>query len=94
MLHDPVFHERLRQARLACAARMQATADWLAEIDLSERAAIGQCGHRLAGTLGSFAFPAAAALARELEGACGGPNEELLVVRDALNKALRDLLPE
>lgn len=91
MLHDLAFQQRLQQARKACVARMQATADWLDGADLSDRQALGQCGHRLAGTLGSFAFPRAAELARALEWAADGPDEELRNVQRALLKALRDL---
>jgi len=91
MLHDLAFQKRLREARRACVARMQSVADWLDGADLSDRAALEQCGHRLAGTLGSFAFPRAAELARALEWAAEGPEQELRQVRHALLHALREL---
>lgn len=91
MLHDPQLMQRLHQAKIACITRMHMTAEWLEQADLSDRAALGHCGHRLAGTLASFSFADAAKLASRLERACDLPGQMLDEHRTALVAALRNL---
>lgn len=91
MLHHFEFQDRLREAKRACIARMHEAAAWIEGAEGDDRTALRQCGHRLAGTLGSFGFAAEADLARALEQACDHDDAALKEARTALAAALRSL---
>jgi HPt (histidine-containing phosphotransfer) domain-containing protein len=88
---SPTLQFRLAKAKHDCIARMQETADWLMCAPASDHDALRLCGHRLAGTLGSFGFHEAAALARELEQACETPAGRIGQATLKLANALRIL---